>query len=106
MLPTRGRTHWRRGDDYMNDAIFLVKGGKGISFAQSCLLDDAPLLELQAGIERWETHVARYEKLKGKMDDEIKRAGLESLVREELENHLIFQLQPFEDFRGVRARRS
>ena len=36
----------------------------------------------------------------GKMDDEIKRAGLESLVLEELENHLIFQLQPFEDFRG------
>ena len=25
-----------------------------------------------------------------KMDDEIKRAGLESLVPEELENHLIF----------------
>ena len=58
------------------------------------------LLEFQAGIERWETYVARYEKLKGKMDDEIKRAGLESLVLEELENHLIFQLQPFEDFRG------
>ena len=41
MFPTRGRTHWRRGDDYMNDTILLVKGGKGISFAQSCLLDDA-----------------------------------------------------------------
>ena len=63
-------------------------------------LGRCPLLELQAGIERWETHVARYEKLKGKMDDEIKRVGLESLVLEELENHLIFQLQPFEDFRG------
>ena len=61
------------------------------------------LLELQAGIERWETHVARYEKLKGKMDDEIKRAGLESLVLEELENHLIFssnRLKTFEDARS------
>ena len=34
------------------------------------------------------------------MDDEIKRAGLESLVPEELENHLIFnsnRLKTFED---------
>ena len=61
------------------------------------------LLELQAGIERWETHVARYEKLKGKTDDEIKRAGLESLVPKELENHLIFnsnRLKTFEDARS------
>ena len=48
------------------------------------------LQELQAGIERWESKVVRYEKLKGKMDDEIKLAGLESLVLEELEKHLIF----------------
>ena len=41
------------------------------------------LPELQAGIERWE-------KLKDKLDDEIKLAGLESLVPEELEKHLIF----------------
>ena len=41
-----------------------------------------------------------YEKLKGKLDDEIKRAGLESLVPEELEKHLIFnsnRLETFED---------
>ena len=62
-------------------------------------------LELQAGIEHWGTHVARYEKLKGKMDDEIKRAGLESLVPEELEKHLIFnsnRLKTFEDALGDR----
>ena len=41
------------------------------------------LLELQAGIERWESKVVRYEKLRGKLDDEIKRAGLP----EELEKH-------------------
>ena len=59
------------------------------------------LLELQAGIERWESYVSRYEKkLKNKMDDEIKLAGLE--VPEELEKHLILnsnRLRTFEDAR-------
>ena len=41
------------------------------------------------GIERWESQVRRYEKLKDKLDDEIKLAGLEALVPEELEKHLI-----------------
>ena len=42
------------------------------------------MLELQAGIERWESYVSRYEnKLKDKLDDEIKLAGLEALVPEE-----------------------
>ena len=31
------------------------------------------LQELQAGLERWESKVVLYEKLKGKLDDEIKR---------------------------------
>ena len=48
------------------------------------------LLELQAGIERWESYVSRYEKkMKDKLDDEIKLVGFESLVPEELEKHLI-----------------
>ena len=48
------------------------------------------LLELQAGIERWESVVSQYEKmLKNKMNDEIKLAGLEVLVPEELEKHVI-----------------
>ena len=84
LLPTRGRTHWRRGDDYMNDTILLVEEGKGISIAQSFLLDDALFGNSMEGIERWEKYAARYQKLKDKMDDEIKRAGLESLVPEEL----------------------
>ena len=47
-------------------------------------------LELQAGIERRESYVSRYErKLKDKLDDEIKLAGPEALVPEELEKHLI-----------------
>ena len=37
------------------------------------------LLELQAGIERWESYVSRYEmRMKDKLADEIKLAGLES----------------------------
>ena len=61
------------------------------------------LLELQAVIERWESHVSRYEKkMKDKLDDEIKLSGLESLVPEELEKHLILnsnRLRTFEDAR-------
>ena len=61
------------------------------------------LLELQAAIERWESYVSRYEKkLKNEMDDEIKLAGLEALVLEELEKHLILKsnrLRTFEDAR-------
>ena len=61
------------------------------------------LLELQAGIERWESHVSRYEKkMKDKLDDEIKLAGLDSLVPEELEKRLILnsnRLRTFEDAR-------
>ena len=58
------------------------------------------LLERQAGIERWESYVLRYEKkMKDKLDDEIKLAGLEALVPEELEKHLILnsnRLRTFE----------
>ena len=54
-------------------------------------------------IERLESYVSRYEKkLKDKLDDEIKLAGLESLVLEELEKHLILnsnRLRTFEDAR-------
>ena len=61
------------------------------------------VLELQAGIERWESYVSRYEKkLKNKMDDEIKLAGPESLVPEELEEDLILnsnRMRTFEDAR-------
>ena len=61
------------------------------------------LLELQAVIERWESYVSRYEKkLKDKSDDEIKLAGLEALVPEELEKHLMLnsnRLRTFKDGR-------
>ena len=61
------------------------------------------LLELQAGMERWESAVSQYEeKSKNKMNDEIKLAGLEALVSKELEKHLILnsnRLRTFEDAR-------
>ena len=60
-------------------------------------------LELQAEIERWESCVSRYDKkMKDKWDGEIKLAGLESLVPEELEKHLILnsnRLRTTEDAR-------
>ena len=61
------------------------------------------LLELQAGIERWESYVSRYEqKLKDKLDDEIKLAGLEALVPEELEKHLILSSNRLRTFGDAR----
>ena len=49
--------------------------------------------------------MSRFEKLKGKMDDEIKLAGLEALVPEELGKLLIShsnRLRTFEDASGSR----
>ena len=58
-------------------------------------------LEVQAGIDRWESCVSPCEKkMKDKLDDEIKLAGLEALVPEELEKRLILnsnRLRTFED---------
>ena len=88
---------WRR----LHERHDPTGGGRKRNVLRTTIsLGRCSLLELQAGIECWETYVACYEKLKGKMDDEIKRAGLESLVPEELENHLIFNSTRFQNFRG------
>ena len=67
------------------------------------LLGRCSFVELQAGLERWESYVSRHEKkLTDKLDDEIQLAGLEALVPEELEKHLILnsnRLRTFEDAR-------
>ena len=57
---------------------------------------------LHAGIERWESYVSRYEKLKDKLDGEIKLAGLEILVLEELGKHLILNSNRFRTFEDAR----
>ena len=59
------------------------------------------LLELQTCIKRSASYVSRYEKkLNETSDDEIKLAGLEALVLEELEKHLILnskRVRTFDD---------
>ena len=61
------------------------------------------LLELQEGVERCESYVSRYEKkMKDKLDDETKLAGLESLVPEELGKHLILNLNRLRTFEDAR----
>ena len=60
------------------------------------------LLEPQAGVERQESNVSWNEKKKDNLADETKLAGLESLVPEELKEHLIVnsnRLRTFEDAR-------
>ena len=88
---------WRR----LHERYDPTSGGRKRNILRAIIFPGrCSLQELQAGIERWETYAPRYEKVKGKMDDEIKRAGLESLVPEELEKHLIFnstRLKTFED---------
>ena len=60
------------------------------------------LLKLQVGIERWESYMSRYDKkLKSKIDDEMKLAGLEALVPEELEKHLILNSKRLRTWRHV-----
>ena len=60
------------------------------------------LVKLQAGIERWESYVSRYEKkMKDKIDCEIKLAGFEALVPEELEKHLILNSNRLRTFQNA-----
>ena len=59
LSPTRGRIRWRHGGDYRRDTIRQQDEENETICALSFLLDDAPLLELRAGIERWESNVSR-----------------------------------------------
>ena len=91
---------WRR----LQKRYDRTRGGKKRNLLRTIVSPGrCSLLELQAGIERWESVVSRDEKkLKNKMNDEIKLAGLEALVPEELEKHLILnssRLRTFEDVR-------
>ena len=65
------------------------------------------LLELQAGIDRWGSYVSRYDKkLKDKLDDEIKLAGLEALAPQELEKTFDTQLESLLNVSRMLARKS
>ena len=79
-------------------------GGRERNFLRTIIsLGLCSLVEIQAGIERWESYGSRYEsKMKDNLADEIKLLGLESLVPEELEKNLILnsnRLRSFEDAR-------
>ena len=78
---------WRR----LHKRYDPTTGGRKRNLLRTTIsLGRCSLLELQAGIERWESYVFRCEKkMKDKLDDEIKLAGLEALVPEEREKHLI-----------------
>ena len=104
LSPTRGRIRGRHGGDCRSDMIRRQEEGNETFCARSFLLDGGcSLMELQSGIERRESHASSHEKkIKDMLDDEIKLAGLESLVPEELEEHLILnsnRLRTFEDAR-------
>ena len=89
LLPTRGRIHWRHGGGCRRDTILQQEERRKRKLLLAIISPGCcSLLELQAGIER--SYESRYEKKsKNKMDDEIKLTGLEALVPEELEKHLI-----------------
>ena len=91
---------WRR----LQKRYDLTTGGRKRNDLRTIIsLGRCSLLELQAGIERWESYVSRYEKkLKDKLDDEIKLAGLEALVLEELEKHLILNSNRLRTFEHAR----
>ena len=103
LSPTRGRTRWRHGEDCRSECGPATGGSKRDLLRTAISPGRCSLLELQAGIERWESFVSRYEKKsKDKLEDEIKLAGLEALVPEELEKHLMLnssRLRRFEDAR-------
>ena len=94
---------WRR----LQKRYDLTTGGRKRNLLRTIISPGrCSLLELQAGIERWESSVSLYEKLKDKMDDDIKLAGLEALVLEKLEKHFILnsnRLRTFEDARVWRS---
>ena len=69
------------GSDNRNDMILPPEEGKGISFEESFLLD-ALSRNSKRDFECWESYVERYKKMKGKMNDEIKLAGLEAFGTE------------------------
>ena len=77
---------WRR----LQKRYDPTTGGRNRNFLRTIIsLGRCSLVELQTGVERWESYVSRYEKkMKDMLDDEIKLAGFESLVPEELEKHL------------------
>ena len=88
---------WRR----LQKRHYPTTGGRSRNLLRTIIsLGRCCLLEVQARIKRWESYVWNVKK--DKEDDENMLAGLEALVPEELEKHLILnsnRLRTFEDAR-------
>ena len=101
--PTRGRIRWRHGGDCRSDLARRQEEENETFCARSFLLDDALFWNFKRVSNAGSPFVSRFEKkMKDELGDEIKLAGLESLVPEELEKHLILnsnRLRTFEDAR-------
>ena len=90
MSPTCRRTRWQPGEDCRNDTIQRHREESGICFAQLFLQDGALCWNSKHGLNGGTpTCRALRKRLKDTSDDEIKLAGLEVLVFEEVEKHWI-----------------
>ena len=100
---TRGRTRWWQWRRLQKRYDPTTGGSKRNMLRTIMSPARSSLLELQAGIERWESCASCNEKkMKDKLDDEVKLAGLEAMVLEGLEKHLILKtnrVRTFEDAR-------
>ena len=86
-----GRIHWKPGDDYRNDTILRLEEENETSCVRSFLREGAISCNpKRASSDVSPTCRVYQKKLKRKLDDEIKLAGLEARVPEVLEKHLIF----------------
>ena len=88
LLSTRGRTRWRDGEDCRNALIRRQEEDHEASndhFSWTVLSSGSSSEDQTMEVLR----VERRKKLKDKVDDESRLAGLEALVPEELERHLI-----------------
>ena len=103
LSPIRGRTRWRHGQDCSNDTTRRQEEESDIYFARSSLLEGALCRNSKQELTDGNPVLSRLEKkLKDTLDDKIKLAGLEALVPEEQEKHLILnssRLRTFDDAR-------
>ena len=83
--------HSRHGEGCRSDMIPRLEDESGICFARSFPFEGALCWNSKQGSNDGNpmSRALKKKRLKDNLDDEIKLAGLEALVREELEKHLI-----------------
>ena len=94
---------WRHGGDCRSDVIRRQEGENETFYERSFVLNGALFWNSKRELNSGSLLVSQYEKmLKNKMNDENKLAGLEALVPEELEKHLILNSSRFRTFEDAR----